>query len=125
MGGTVVHDSVTLREKIFVCKSNFPEVRNEVMLTEAVEKPSPRRELLASCEVPNSLAGETYQIGLNGDEVGIAYMKSVETRSTGRLLNWTEGAVDTAQELVKPSKYCARGVITSEDGARLRLKSMV
>ncbi|KAL4604471.1 hypothetical protein ACB092_10G196000 [Castanea dentata] len=102
MDGMVVHDSVTLREKIFVCKSNFPEVRNEVMPTEAVEKPSPRRELLASCEVPNSLAGETCQIGLNGDKVGMAYMESAETGSTGRLLNWTEGAVDAAQELVKP-----------------------
>ncbi|GMY17539.1 nuclear poly(A) polymerase 4 isoform X4 [Fagus crenata] len=76
MGGTVVHDSVNLTEKTFVCKSNFPEVKSEVML----EKPSHRKELLTSCEVPNSLTGETCQIGLNGDK----------------------GAVDAAQELVKP-----------------------
>ena len=98
MGGTVVHDSVTLTEKTFVCKSNFPEVKSEVML----EKPSHRKELLTSCEVPNSLTGETCQIGLNEDKVGLAYVETAETRSTGRLLNWTEGAVDAAQELVKP-----------------------
>uniref|UniRef100_A0A2N9G5J5 Uncharacterized protein n=1 Tax=Fagus sylvatica TaxID=28930 RepID=A0A2N9G5J5_FAGSY len=98
MGGTVVYDSVTLTEKTFVCKSNFPEVKSEVML----EKPSHRKELLTSCEVPNSLTGETSQIGLNGDKVGLAYVETAETGSTGRLLNWTEGAVDAAQELVKP-----------------------
>ncbi|XP_062164558.1 nuclear poly(A) polymerase 4-like isoform X2 [Alnus glutinosa] len=82
MGETVVNDSVNLTEQAFVSSYNLPEVRNEVMVTEAVEKPD--------------------MYSQNGDKVEIAYMESAETGSTCRLLNWTEGAVDADQEVVKP-----------------------
>ncbi|KAE8056636.1 hypothetical protein FH972_013387 [Carpinus fangiana] len=102
MGETVVNDRVILTEQSFVSSYDSPEVRNEVILTEAVEKPSPGKESPTSYELPNSVSGETCQIGLNGDKVGIAYMESAETGSTCRILNWTEDAVDADQELAKP-----------------------
>ena len=102
MGETVVNDRINLTEQSFVSSYDSPEVRNEVILTEAVEKPSPGKESPTSYELPNSVSGETCQIGLNGDKVGIAYMESAETGSTCRMLNWTEDAVDADQELAKP-----------------------
>ncbi|KAG6698621.1 hypothetical protein I3843_08G027200 [Carya illinoinensis] len=72
-GETVVDYSVSRAEQTFV-SNNLPEVRDEVLLTDGVEKPSPMKELLASYELPNAVTEEAYQIGLNGDKVGVAFM---------------------------------------------------
>lgn len=70
-GEIVADDSVGRAEQTFV-SNNLPEVRNEVMLTDAVEKPSLKKELLTSYEIPNAVTGEAYHIGLNGDKVRVA-----------------------------------------------------
>ncbi|KAG6644030.1 nuclear poly(A) polymerase 4-like [Carya illinoinensis] len=72
-GETVVDYSVSRAGQTFV-SNNLPEVRDEVLLTDGVEKPSPMKELLASYELPNAVTEEAYQIGLNGDKVGVAFM---------------------------------------------------
>lgn len=92
IGETVVNDTVTLIEQTL-------EVRDEELLTEAADKPSPREGSLASCKVPNSVTGEMCQIGLNRDNAG---MESAKTGSTRKLLNCMEGIVDADQELADP-----------------------
>ena len=97
-------DESIIMEQASICISDLPEPQNEVKAVELVDKPSFRLDSIDSCVVPYSVK-EAHQSVLNVDEVGnlsSVDMVSVETNSSGRLLKWTEGAVDVDRDLVKP-----------------------
>lgn len=104
-----MHESVNLEEQVSICETSLPGVRNEVKPLDLMEKPYYRMESVASCAVACSEFKGTTQIGLNGENMLYIDAMSVKAKSSsGRLLRWTEGAVDIDQELNKPCNRTAR-----------------
>lgn len=94
-------EPISLKEQAFICLSNLPGPGNEVRPIDLVG----RTKSVVSCAVPLSEFKETRDIGHPGDRVGnlaLVDLSNVETKPSGRPLNWTEGAVDVDQDLVKP-----------------------
>ncbi|KAF3446721.1 hypothetical protein FNV43_RR11901 [Rhamnella rubrinervis] len=98
-----LHESINLKEQAPIDEPSLPGVRNdEVKPLDPMEKPNFRMEPVASCAVVCSEFKGTTQIGLNGEDLLFVDTMSANTNSSsGRLLNWAEGAVDVDQELVK------------------------
>ncbi|XP_040365069.1 nuclear poly(A) polymerase 4 [Rosa chinensis] len=113
----VVRQSIAENESTAMCASEFP----------TVQKPSEEgKELVHPSAISFSESKETCQIEINGDRVGNVVLvdrKNMETDSTGSVLNWTEGAIDVDQELVKPCSQTmgvenAEGVLKSTSSNR-------
>lgn len=88
-----MQEPISLKEQAFICVSNLSGPENEVRPVDMVGA------------LPFSEFEETHEIERNGDGVGnlvLVEMANVETTPTGRLLNWTDGAVDVDQDLVRP-----------------------
>lgn len=102
-------ESINLKEQAPIQEPSLPGVRiDEVKPLDPVEKPNFRMEPVSSCAVACSEFKGTTQIGLNGEDLLFVDTMSVNTKSsTERLLNWTEGAVDVDQEIVKPCNHTA------------------
>lgn len=96
-----IQESFALEEQVSLRVSNLPGLENEVEQAELVG----RMESDVSCEVSLSEFKEKHQVRLNGERVGklpLVDLISLEATPSGRLLDWTEGAVDVERDIVKP-----------------------
>ena len=96
-----MQESVSLKDQGSTCVSNLLGQVNEVKLGELMD----RMESDVSSEASVSELKETHQVGLDGKRVGnlaLVDTVSVKTAPAGRILNWTEGAVDVDRDIVKP-----------------------
>ncbi|XP_050363201.1 nuclear poly(A) polymerase 4 [Argentina anserina] len=107
----VVRNSIAESDSTATCASEFPSIWNGV-------KPSQQgKESVHPSAVSFMGSKETSQIEITGDRaanVVLVDMKNMETDSTGSMLNWTEGAIDVDQELVKQCNQTL-GVDNAED----------